>query len=135
MFRRPLLALWLFAGACGSTNVQPFLGTYRVMVSGRMQVDTDVLTIDEGSGSTLVLDFTNGITGAPGGDGLHGAATSASTFQLTMQAAAIDQATGPLAGQLIGNGAVDPSGALDLKLSFIAAGAPAEALSITGSRL
>jgi hypothetical protein len=114
-----LFVPFVFVGACSqSVSSKGVIGNYDVMISQDGKSDPDLMTINDGSGGTLLITFIAGITTDPDGPnptGLRAKLGSGQKLTLSKQPAHIDHSTGELDGTLTGEGQVTGN---DISLVF-----------------
>jgi hypothetical protein len=127
------------SSGCGSSAGTPkgILGSYAVMVSSGAKVDSDVMTVTQGAGDSLLLTFEFGITtdaGTPNADGLR-AALSGTKLTVGLQPAHVDQSSGKIDGNISGSGTLKSTGDCELMFNFTPTSGSALALQVSGSKL
>src|SRR5438105_5958172 len=95
------------AGCSGAPSSTTISGNYALMVSYKNVSDPVTMSIRQGSGGSILLSFTSGITPDPQGpspDGIRANLGSTTSFDIPAQAAIIDHSTGRFSGTLTGSG-------------------------------
>lgn len=137
--RALLAAAILLCAGCGDdappANPAAVLGTYSVDVSANGKTDHTIMTISQGSGENVLLNFTAGFST------VRCQVMGGTQLSLPRQTIQVDHASGVAEGQATGGGTIDASGAVDLAISLSTVGFATDAgdsgaveYTITGQR-
>lgn len=107
--RSTLLGLALFLGVSGcddGIDFKKIVGSYDAKLTVFGQTDQNILTLSEGSHSTLLFSFTTGLHADPAGPSPNGirANLSGDKLKIVTQPAYLDHANGTSEGLINGSG-------------------------------
>lgn len=117
------LAFVLFASGCDdSINWKEIVGPYDAQVTLFDNTDNNVMSLSQGTKSTLLIDFTTGIRSDPAGPSPNGirASLHGDKIKITAQPGYVDNANGTALGTFTGMGTITHGmpEKVDLTLTF-----------------